>query len=50
MGGQLVYLGGYTMAKVNLMTQAAYARRRGVSKVAVGKAIKAGRISLVKFQ
>ena len=47
MGGQLVYLGGYNMAKVNLMNQSAYARRRGVSKVAVGKAIKAGRISLV---
>lgn len=35
------------MSKVNLMTQAAYARHRGVSKVAVGKAVKAGRISLV---
>ncbi|MBC7600862.1 MAG: terminase small subunit [Polaromonas sp.] len=35
------------MAKVNLMTMAAYARHRGVSKVAVGKAVKAGRISLV---
>ena len=35
------------MGKVNLMNQSAYARRRGVSKVAVGKAIKAGRISLV---
>lgn len=35
------------MAKVNLITMAAYARHRGVSKVAVGKAVKAGRISLV---
>lgn len=35
------------MAKVNLMTQAAYARHRQCSKVAVGKAVKAGRISLV---
>ena len=35
------------MGKVNLMTMAAYARHRGVSKVAVGKAVKAGRISLV---
>ena len=35
------------MAKVNLMTQAEYARHRGCSKVAVGKAVKAGRISLV---
>jgi len=35
------------MAKVNLMTQAQYARHRGCSKVAVGKAVKAQRISLV---
>ncbi len=35
------------MGKVNLLTQAAYARHRGVSKVAVGKAVKAGRISIV---
>lgn len=35
------------MAKVNLMTQAEYARHRGCSRVAVGKAVKAGRISLV---
>ena len=35
------------MAKVHLMTQAEYARHRGCSKVAVGKAIKGGRISLV---
>lgn len=35
------------MAKVNLMTQADYARYRGCSKVAVGKAVKAQRISLV---
>lgn len=35
------------MGKVNLMTQAQYARHRGCSKVAVGKAVKAGRISLV---
>lgn len=35
------------MSKVNLMTQAAYARHRKCSKVAVGKAVKAGRISLV---
>jgi hypothetical protein len=35
------------MAKVNLMTQAEYARHRGCSRVAVGKAAKAGRISLV---
>ena len=47
MGLQLVYFGGYSMSKVNLMTQAEYARHRGCSKVAVGKAIKAGRISLV---
>ena len=47
MGGELVYFGGYSVAKVNLMTQAQYARHRGCSKVAVGKAVKAGRISLV---
>lgn len=35
------------MGKVNLMSQAEYARHRGCSKVAVGKAVKAGRISLV---
>ena len=35
------------MGKVNLMNQAAYARHRKCSKVAVGKAVKAGRISLV---
>ena len=35
------------MSKVNLMTQAAYARHRKCSKVAVGKAVKAGRISMV---
>ena len=35
------------MAKVNLMTMAEYARHRGCSRVAVGKAVKAGRISLV---
>ena len=35
------------MSKVNLMTQAEYARHRGCSRVAVGKAVKAGRISLV---
>lgn len=38
------------MAKVNLMTQAQYARHRGCSKVAVGKAVKADRISLVNGQ
>ena len=38
------------MAKVNLMTQAQYARHRGCSKVAVGKAVKANRISLVNGQ
>lgn len=38
------------MAKVNLMTQAEYARHRGCSKVAVGKAVKAHRISLVNGQ
>ena len=47
MGGNLVYFGGYSVAKVNLITMAAYARHRGDSKVAVGKAVKAGRISLV---
>ena len=35
------------MAKVNLMTQAEYARHRGCSKVAVGKAVKGQRISLI---
>jgi hypothetical protein len=35
------------MAKVNLMTQAEYAKHRGCSGVAVHKAIKAGRISLI---
>jgi hypothetical protein len=35
------------MAKVNLMTKAAYARHRGVSKVAVGKAVEDQRISLI---
>ena len=35
------------MSKVNLINQSEYARHRGVSKVAVGKAIRAGRISLV---
>ena len=34
-------------SKVNLMSQAEYARHRGCSKVAVGKAVKAARISLV---
>jgi hypothetical protein len=34
-------------SKVNLMSQAEYARHRGCSKVAVGKAVKANRISLV---
>ena len=47
MGWAFVYLGGYMMAKVNLMSQAEYARHRGCSKVAVGKAVKAQRISLV---
>jgi hypothetical protein len=47
MGGELVYTRGYDVAKVNLMTQAEYARHRGCSRVAVGKAVKAGRISLV---
>jgi len=35
------------MAKVNLITQAEYARRRGCSEAAVSNAIKAGRISLI---
>lgn len=35
------------MSKVNLITQAAYAKHRGVSEAAVSKAIKAGRISLI---
>lgn len=35
------------MSKVNLMTKAAYARHRGCSKVAVGQAVDAGRISLI---
>ncbi len=35
------------MPKVNLVTQAEYARLRGVSRVAVGKAVKGERISLV---
>jgi hypothetical protein len=35
------------MAKVNLMTQAEYAKHRGCSAVAVHKAVKAGRISLI---
>ena len=35
------------MAKVTLMTQAAYADHRGVSRVAVHKAIKQNRISLI---
>ena len=35
------------MGKVNLMTQAEYARHRKCSRVAVGKAVKAGRISMV---
>lgn len=47
MGLQLVYIGGYSVTKVNLMTMAQYARYRGCSRVAVGKAVKAGRISLV---
>jgi predicted negative regulator of RcsB-dependent stress response len=47
MGWQLVYFVGYIVSKVNLLTQAAYARHRGCSKVAVGKAVAAGRISLV---
>ena len=47
MGWELVYTRGYAVAKVNLMTQAEYARHRGCSRVAVGKAVKSGRISLV---
>ncbi len=35
------------MPKVNLLTQAQYAQHRGVSAVAVHKAVKAGRISLL---
>ena len=35
------------MAKVKLMTQAEYAKHRGCSGVAVHKAVKAGRISLI---
>lgn len=35
------------MSKVNLMTQAEYAKHRGCSGVAVFKAVKAGRISLI---
>lgn len=35
------------MSKVNLLTQAEYAERRGCSAVAVHKAIKAGRISAI---
>ena len=35
------------MARVNLMSQAEYAKHRGCSAVAVHKAIKAGRISLI---
>jgi hypothetical protein len=35
------------MAKVNLMTQAEYAKHRGCSAVAVFKAVKGGRISLI---
>jgi hypothetical protein len=35
------------MAKVNLITQKEYATRRGCSAVAVHKAVKAGRISLI---
>lgn len=50
MGWDFVYSGGYSVAKVNLMSQAEYARHRGCSKVAVGKAVKAGRISLVNGQ
>lgn len=36
------------MAKVNLLTQAEYAKHRGCSAVAVHKAVKAGRISLIE--
>lgn len=35
------------MAAVNLITQAEYARRRGVAKSAVNKAVKEGRIVLI---
>jgi hypothetical protein len=35
------------MSKVNLITQAEYAKHRGCSEAAVSKAIKAGRISLI---
>ena len=35
------------VSKVNLMSQAEYARHRGCSKVAVGKAVKANRISMI---
>lgn len=35
------------MGKVNLITQAEYAKHRGVSEAAVSKAIKGGRISLI---
>lgn len=35
------------MSKVNLITQAEYAKHRGCSEAAVSKAIKAGRISLL---
>lgn len=35
------------MSKVNLISQAEYAKHRGVSEAAVSKAIKAGRISLI---
>ena len=35
------------MATVNLITQAEYAKQRGCSAVAVHKAVKAGRISLI---
>lgn len=35
------------MSKVNLMTQAEYAKHRGCSGVSVHKAVKAGRISLI---
>lgn len=35
------------MGKVNLITQAQYAKHRGVSEAAVSKAVKVGRISLI---
>lgn len=35
------------MAKVNLITQAEYAKHRGVSEAAVSQAVSAGRISLI---